>query len=118
MAELLLMVALVGAMGMGYRALQAFERVSSEKHALESRRLMLEERRSAASLEPEQLPADLQMRVERETEVWAREQLRALLVELYGRHQNWSAVRSELDRLDRQSNGDLSPGWSQTEVVR
>lgn len=116
MAEWLLVVMLAGAAAVGYRALLAFERVQAQKHELESRRLLLEEKRAAAVLEPEEMPVDLRMRVDRETETWAREQLRALVVELFGRFKDWNAVRTELDRMDRQANGG-TPGWSQTEVM-
>lgn len=106
---------LLGVATLGYRALLTYERVAAQKHDLATRHLQLEERRAASTLEPEELPVDLQMRVNRETEVWAREQVRAVVAELYARHKDWSAVRSELDRLDRSASASPT-GWSQTEV--
>lgn len=113
--DAILAALLLGVAGLGYRALLAFEKVAAQKHELATRHLQLEEKRAAAALEPEELPVDLQMRVNRETEVWAREQVRAVITELFVRHKDWAAVRTELDRLDRQANG-APTGWSQTEV--
>jgi hypothetical protein len=87
--------------------------IEERRLALEERRLAMEEKRLAANLEPEEIPADLQMRFTRETEPWAREQVKGLIQELFGRHKSWDAVRAELQRLDTVAEGSPA-GWSQT----
>lgn len=95
----------------------AAERALEErKLALEERRLAMEEKRLAANLEPEEVPVDLQMRYNGETEPWAREQVKGLIQELFGRHKSWDAVRAELQRLDAVADGSTA-GWSQTRAV-
>lgn len=84
--------------------------------AMRERELALEEARRAASLEPEDVPVDLRLRYERETEPWAREQMRALIRELHGQCKNWDGVRQALGQLDAQA-AHLDRGWSQTTVL-
>lgn len=95
---------------------EALRTIEQFKLALEERRLALEEKRLSANLEPEEIPIDLQMRYNGETEVWAREQVKGLIQELFGRHKNWDAVRAELQRLDSVANGSEA-GWSQTRAA-
>lgn len=120
-------LALVGVIAGGlllFRERLALQRTQAEtaraleerKLALEERRLAMEEKRLAANLEPEEIPVDLQMRYNGETEVWAREQVKGLIQELFGRHKNWDAVRAELQRLDSVANGSEA-GWSQTRAA-
>lgn len=95
---------------------EALRTIEQFKLALEERRLALEEKRLASNLEPEEIPIDLQMRYNGETEPWAREQVKGLIQELFGRHKNWDAVRAELQRLDSVANG-AEAGWSQTRAA-
>lgn len=95
---------------------EAERALEERKLALEERRLAMEEKRLAANLEPEEIPVDLQMRYNGETEPWAREQVKGLIQELFGRHKSWDAVRAELQRLDSVANG-AEAGWSQTRAA-
>lgn len=95
-------------------AAQAAE--ASRRLALEERRLALEEKRVVATLEPEEVPADLRLRYEMETETWAREQMRALIRELFEQHKSWDAVRQQLGQLD-MTVAHRELGWSQTRVT-
>ncbi len=89
--------------------------IEEKKLALEERRLALEEQRSASTLDPEEVPVDLQMRCNAETEDWAREQLRSLVTQLYAKHKNWDSVRTELYKLDMVS-ASAEHGWSITRM--
>lgn len=84
--------------------------------AIEERKLALEERRLASTLEPEEVPADLRVRYELETEPWARDQMRSLIRELHNEYRNWDSVRQALGQLDTQV-AHREPGWSQTQVL-
>lgn len=90
--------------------------IERRKLELEERKLVVEERRSPNSLEPEELPVDLQMRVAHETEPWAQEQVRSLIRQLYNEHKTWDAVRQALSHLD-ESTETRPAGWSQTVVT-
>ena len=84
--------------------------------ALRERELALQEERQRASLDPEDMPIDLAMRCESETEDWARAQLRSLVQQLYGKFKNWDSVRTELMKLDMVS-ASAEHGWSLTRVT-
>lgn len=89
---------------------------AARRLAMEERKLALEERRLAATLEPEDIPADLRVRVDGETEPWARDQMRSLIRELHNEYRNWDSVRQALGQLDTQV-AHREPGWSQTQVL-
>lgn len=89
---------------------------ANRRLAMEERKLALEERRLAATLEPEDIPADLRVRFEGETEPWAREQMRSLIRELHNEYRNWDSVRQAMGQLDAQV-AHREPGWSQTQVM-
>ena len=91
-------------------------RLEGRRLDIEERRLRLDESRGAASLDPEEMPVDLLMRCEQETEEWAREQLRSLVRQLYAQHKNWDSVRLELSKLDMQAV-HAEPGWSITRTT-
>jgi len=82
---------------------------------LRERELALVEQRQTSALDPEEIPIDLAMRCNGETEPWAREQLRSLVQQLYGKHQHWDSVRTELMKLDMLSSS-AETGWSITRV--
>lgn len=96
--------------------LEARQVARSRELAIAERRLTLEEMRQAAVLEPEEVPVDLRLRYEMETESWAKEQMRSLIRELYAEHKNWDAVRHQISHLDVAA-GMQEPGWSQTQVL-
>lgn len=103
---------------------EAFVRqAATQKHqlqeremALRERELALQEERQRATLDPEEMPVDLAMRCAAETEDWAREQLRSLVVQLYGKHKNWDSVRTELMKLDMVA-ANAEAGWSLTRIA-
>lgn len=84
--------------------------------ALRERELALTERRSAVMDEVPELPLDLKLRCNSETELWAKEQMRSVVEQLWRKHGDWDRVRSEVSQMDAQAvMAEL--GWSQTEVV-
>lgn len=95
---------------------EALRSIQELKLAIRERQLALEEQRLAANLEPEEVPADLRLRYEQETEPWAREQLRALIRELHAQFKSWDGVRTALGQLDAHA-AHMDRGWSQTTVL-
>jgi hypothetical protein len=91
-------------------------RIEERRLTLEERRLTLEEQRVAPPVDAEEVPVDLQLRINAETETWARESMQSLVRELYMKHRNWDSVRAEMGRLDAQTML-APPGWSQTGVA-
>lgn len=84
--------------------------------ALRERELALAERRAEGSEEMPPLPFDLLSRVNGETEPWAREQVLALVQQLWRKHKAWDPVRHEMATADAHVViAEL--GWSQTGVV-
>lgn len=84
--------------------------------ALRERELALVEQRQTVSEELEELPADLQLRIRAESELWAQGQLRSLVQQLYARHKDWDMVRAEVSAMDAAAIM-AEHGWSQTAVV-
>lgn len=84
--------------------------------ALEERRLALEEKRQAALEDMPEMPLDLVMRCNNETELWAREQMRAVVQQLWAKHRSWDGVRTEVAALDAAAVA-LEMGWSQSPAV-
>lgn len=84
--------------------------------ALEERRLALEERRQASHEDMPEMPLDLMMRCNNETELWAREQMRTVVQQLWAKHRTWDGVRTEMAALDAASVA-LEMGWSQSPAV-
>lgn len=83
---------------------------------IREREMTLAEKRAEGSEEMPALPLDLQVRVNTETEDWARDQVRSLVQQLWTKHKAWDPVRAELANLDAQAvMSEL--GWSQTRVV-
>lgn len=84
--------------------------------ALKERELALAEQRQAANEDMPEMPLDLQMRCGNESELWAREQMRSVVQQLWAKHRNWDGVRVEVAALDAASVA-LEMGWSQTQAV-
>ena len=108
-------VALVAG-AVSYAWLREMRVVRERQFALEERRLALEEQRQAASEEMPEMPLDLVMRCNAETEIWAREQMRSVVSQLWVKHKNWDGVRTEMAALDAAAIA-LEMGWSQTNAV-
>jgi hypothetical protein len=81
--------------------------------SLEERRVALEEARTRQTAATEDVPRDLLARIAQESEGWAREQVAALVQQLYAQHGEWDRVRVEVAARDRDATG-TAPGWSQT----
>jgi hypothetical protein len=118
-AILLVLTVSMAACGWGLLSLAREDRaqraqLEERRLTLEERRLTLEEQRAIlpASVE-EDIPVDLQLRINAETETWARDSMQALARELYMKHRNWDSVRAEMGRMDAQAML-APPGWSQT----
>lgn len=110
-----LMVGLVGgALGMAW--LRDTRALRERQLALEERRLALEEQRVASNEDMPEMPLDLAMRCNNETEIWAREQMRSVVQQLWAKHKNWDGVRTEMAALDAAAVA-LEMGWSQTHAV-
>lgn len=118
LAAVLAGVALVGwRLERVLRERMALQRAQVERElAIRERQIALEERRVAATLEPEEVPVDLRLRYERETEPWARDQMRALIRELFDQFKTWDGVRMALGQLDAQA-AHMERGWSQTTTL-
>lgn len=70
-------------------ALEVMERMQT----VQVRRLELEEKLKSTPPRKEPLPPDLESIAERETEPWAREQVRAAIQDDYEAHGDWDEVR-------------------------
>lgn len=106
-----------------WRVDRLWQRVHASRQAVQERELALREREMALMekrvQEPDeamQLPTDLQLRVNAESQQWAREQMLSLVRQLYGKHKNWDAVRMEVQQLDAQAVM-AEFGWSQVSGV-
>lgn len=84
--------------------------------AIREREVSLTEQRQAMTLDAVDVPQDLQARIRAESELWAQEQLRSLIQQLYARHKDWDLVRAEVSAMDAASIM-AEHGWSQTSVV-
>ena len=62
--------------------------------AIRAKRVEAEAALVAAKPEREPLPPDLEAIADRETEAWAREQVRAAIQDEYEQHRDWDRVRS------------------------
>lgn len=95
------------------RSFMASRRAVEERTlSLRERELLLAERRAEGSEEMPALPLDLQARVNRETEPWAREQVSSLVQQLWRKHRAWDPVRHEMSTAD--AHAVISElGWSQ-----
>lgn len=101
----------------GLRALAAQRiKLQARELALAERRLALEEQRQAANEDMPAMPLDLVMRCNNETETWAREQMRSVVQQLWGKHRNWDGVRTEMAAMDAAALAS-EMGWSQTRQV-
>ena len=95
--------------------LQVRRETTTRELVLRERAQTLEETRAEGTEEMPPLPIDLQVRVHAETEGWAREQVRAIVQQLWNKHKAWDPVRSELANIDAASlMQDM--GWSQSSV--
>lgn len=101
---------------LGAQALRDRRVLTERRLALQERELALQERRAEGIEEMPPLPADLQMRVNAETELWARDQVRALVQQLWNKHKQWDAVRAEMSNADAAAVMQTF-GWSQTSVL-
>ena len=84
--------------------------------AIREREVSLTEQRQALTLDAVAIPQDLQARIRAESELWAQEQLRSLIQQLYARHKEWDLVRAEVSAMDAAAIM-AEHGWSQTSVV-
>lgn len=92
------------------------KQVEDREFTLRERHLALQEQRALPSPEIEEVPMDLQQRILGESELWARDQMRSLVQQLYAKHNDWDKVRAEVSAVDA-AIVRASYGWSQTSVV-
>ena len=90
--------------------------VQERELALRERELSLKEQRQALAGSAEEVPADLQLRIRAESELWAQDQLRSLVQQLYARHADWDMVRAEVSAMDAAAIM-AEHGWSQSSAV-